>query len=225
MVVDDEPDVLKLIGLIVKPLGWEVLTLADSQEAARRLEGEKFEGFLLDVLMPEVDGFELAKRIRRSSLNREVPIIMLTGLDDVETMRKGFNAGATCFLGKPISQERLYALVRAMRGPLLREKRRHVRLPFRTAVNCRLGPHFDRPFVSLSETISEGGMSLGGSGGAEVGQELELEFGIAGASKLAGVRSKVLRKEPSGRIAVQFTEIAPEHLEAIRGYIGGGVKD
>jgi len=223
MIVDDEPDVLELIASMVEPLGWEVMRVSDSQEAARRLENEKFDGILLDVLMPELDGFELAKRVRGSSLNRQVPIIMLTGLDDAATMRKGFSAGATCFLGKPISQERLYGLFKAMRGLLLREKRRHVRLPFRATVKCRRGPYFDRQFTSLSASISEGGMALATSGGSEVGEELDLQFEMPGAPKPIKVRAKVAWKEKPDSIGVQFTEIDPAHRETIQEYISGGI--
>lgn len=138
MVVDDEPEVLQLIKVMIQPLRCDVLAISDSGEAARRLEAKKFDGVLLDVLMPHLDGIELARLIRKSALNRGVPIVMLTGLDDVNTTCRGFSAGATCFLGKPASRERLYALVKAMRASLLREKRRHARLPYRTAVNCRV---------------------------------------------------------------------------------------
>ena len=225
MIVDDEQEVLELIGSMVEPLGWEVLKLSDSQEAARRLENEKFDGILLDVLMPELDGFELARRIRGSPLNRQIPIIMLTGLDDVDTMRKGFNAGATCFLGKPISQERLYGLFKAMRGPLLREKRRYARLPFRATVKCRPGPDFDRQFTSLSVTISEGGMLLATSGGSEEGQELRLEFEMPGPKKSLKLRGRVVRKQKPDTIGIEFIDIDPAQRAAIQDYISGGIKD
>ena len=96
MVVDDEPAVLDLIKSMIEPMGCEIQTMDDSRAAAERLETEKFDGVLVDVVMPHLDGFELTKRIRRSRNNRE--IVMLTGFDDVDTIRKGFGAGATCFL-------------------------------------------------------------------------------------------------------------------------------
>jgi CheY-like chemotaxis protein len=95
MVVDDEPAALDLTKSRIETMGCEIQAMDDSRAAAERLETVKFEGALVDVVMPRLDGFELTKRIRRSRINREIPNVMLTGLDDVDTMRKGFDAGAT----------------------------------------------------------------------------------------------------------------------------------
>jgi len=103
LVVDDEQDILKLVKGLLEPLGVEVLGLADSREAAQRVNKEKFDGVFLDSRMPYLDGFGLAKSIRGSPLNGKVPIVMLSGANDVETMRKGFQAGITFFLSKPIT--------------------------------------------------------------------------------------------------------------------------
>ncbi len=139
LIVDDEPAVLKLFKTIVEPYGFEVLTLADSGEAARRLEKEKFDGLFVDAQMSHPDGFELTQSVRASRLNSRVPIVMFTGYHDVEAMRKGFRAGVTCFIGKPVNHERLSGVLKTMRGSMLREKRRYARLPYRTAVTCRSG--------------------------------------------------------------------------------------
>jgi len=129
LLVDDEPDVCRLFKAMVEPLGVEVCTSSDSQEAAVILENEKFDGIMLDVAMPNMDGFELARRIRSTPPNQQAPIIMITGLDDVETMRRAFGAGATFFIGKPFSREKVYAIFRTARGAMLAEQRRFARLP------------------------------------------------------------------------------------------------
>jgi c-di-GMP-binding flagellar brake protein YcgR len=149
---------------------------------------------------------------------------MITGLDDVETMRKGFKAGATCFLGKPINKERLYALIKAMRGAMLKEKRRHTRLPFRITVTCRVGPHFDRHFISTSSTISESGMSLELSGGLDAGQELQLEFAMPDFAKVLKVRARMVRSAPPDLIGVEFVNLQESSREAIQRYVEGAIK-
>lgn len=224
MVVDDDPPVLKLIKFMLEPLGCEVEPLSDSQEAARRVGAEKYDGIVLDAHMPQPDGFELTALARKSAVNHATPIVMLTGLDDVATMRRGFQAGATCFLGKPVSQERLTTLIKAMRGPLLTEKRRHARLPLRTPVECKPGPRFERRFVAASSSISEGGISFGPSGGLAVEQQVEVEFAIPGAPKPVRVRGHVVRVEMTDRVAVAFTELSDADRKAIRGYVGERVK-
>lgn len=221
--VDDEPDVLRMIKSIVEPLGCEILTVADSLEASRRLANEKFDGIFLDVQMPNMDGFQLAQQVRRSQLNRETPIVMLTGQDDVATMRKGFQSGVSCFLGKPISWQRMYSVIKAMRGPMLQEKRRTARLPFQTSVKCKTGPTDDQHFMSVSMMISEHGMFLGSSGGLEAGQELEVEFRMPDIPTLLNIRSKVVRKEPPDRIAIEFLNLAERDRDALRRYIAGNV--
>ena len=175
LLVDDEPDICKLIKTLLEPLGVEVHTLSDSREAALILERDKFDGIMLDVAMPGLDGFQLARRIRSTPPNQHAPIIMLTGMDDVETMRRAFEAGVTFFLGKPVSREKIYAIFRTARGAMLAERRRTGRLPYRTAVNVAWEA---QRFNSTSINISEGGMALEGSGPAAVGDVLTLEFSM-----------------------------------------------
>jgi DNA-binding response OmpR family regulator len=219
--VDDEQGVLNLLKSLVEPLGFEVLTVADSREAARRVETEKFDGAILDVRMPHLDGFKLCERIRATTINRDVPIVMLTGLDDAETMRRGFKAGSTFFLGKPFTPERIYPLFRAIRGVILREKRRHARLPYRTMVSCQWR---DKHFKAGSLNIGESGMALDNSGGVPVGEEIGLEFMLPQAEGAVNVRAKVLRKEPPDRTALEFLNLSPDDRNVIQQYILVGVK-
>jgi CheY-like chemotaxis protein len=246
MVVDDEPSVLKLIKSIVEPLGYEVLALADSRQAARRLETERFDGVVLDILMPHLDGFELARRARASPLNRGAPVLMITGLNDIDTMRKCFSLGVTFFLNKPFTCEQLYSLFSAARGSMLRERRRHARLPFCTTVECTFGKLGERHFRAVSLNLGESGMLLEPSGGLEVGQEVVLEFRLPltrdaqeaavkgpGESSfpeptppgfgLRTIRAKIVRKAPPDRIAAQFANLTPEDRELIQRYIMGRV--
>ena len=139
LLVDDEPEVCRLFKAMVEPLGVEVRTISDSQEAALILENEKFDGIMLDIAMPNLDGFELTRKIRSTPLNQQAPIIVITGMDDVDTLRRAFEAGATFFIGKPFSREKIYALFRTARGAMLAERRRSASLPYRTSVTCARG--------------------------------------------------------------------------------------
>jgi len=223
--VDDEPEILKLLKAMVEPLGCEVLMVADSRDALRLIESEKFDGVVVDVLMPHMDGFELTRCIRNSRLNRQVPIVMLTGLDDADTMRKGFNAGASFFLGKPFTRERITALFGAARGAMLKEKRKYARLPFRATVTCKWSGHHQGRFKAGSVDICEDGMLIGPSGGLDAGQEIELEFELPTGTAPLRPRAKVLRREKSDHIAVEFTTISTKDREAIKVYINARVKN
>ncbi len=220
MFVDDEPEVLKVIRAMVAPLGYQVSTFSDSQAAAERVKAEKFDGIFLDARMPHPDGFELAQTIRRSPLNSTVPVVMLTGYSDLETMRKAFRAGITFFLGKPITPERLRGILGAMLGAMLKEKRLHTRLFFRAAVTCKFGA---KRFKTESVNLSEGGVLLEDSGGAKPGDEVDLEFLVPPSPQPLALRAKAVRNEPPDRLGLQFLALSPEEREAVQTYITGRI--
>lgn len=220
LVVDDEPQVVKLIQSVAEHLGCEVMGTTDSRRAVERLEDTKFDGVFLDVRMPDPDGFELTRRARASRLNNNSPIVLFTGRDDIETMREGFKAGATCFLGKPLSPDRITKLVEAMRGAMLRERRRHQRLPYQTGVDCRAG---QRHFRSSSTSISENGMVLEISGGLALGDELLIEFAAPGGRGTVKGRVKVTHKDPPDSIGIEFLELSAADRDTIQRYISGSI--
>lgn len=212
---------MKVIKALVEPFGVEVLAMADSREAAQRATTDKFDGMIVDTKMPFLDGFGLVQVVRASHANSKVPIAMLTGMNDVETMRKGFKAGITFFLSKPVNMERLNTLVKAMRGTMLKERRRYARLPLRTAVTCQTG---DKHFQTESVNLSEGGLLLEASGGAKMGQELNAEFVVPPGNHLIKVQVRVVRKEAPDRIALQFLALDPEDRQSIQDYISDRIK-
>jgi DNA-binding response OmpR family regulator len=217
MVVDDDAQALALIKAVVEPLGYGVALFDDSKEALRHIDKQKLDAIFLDVQMPNLNGFELTQCIRRSRSNGVVPIVMITGCDDVNTMRQGFKVGVTFFLGKPLVPARLRGLMKAIHSVALRERRRYARLPLRTTVDCRTsGKRFETGCVNVSQT----GMLLENSGGFGIGQDLQLEFKVPGKRDPLKPRAKIVRKEED-RIGVQFTEVRPEDLQAIQSYIEG----
>jgi CheY-like chemotaxis protein len=222
LLVDDEPEICRMIKAMVQPLGVDVRTSSDSREAASILEHEKFDGIMLDVAMPGLDGFQLARKIRTTPPNQQAPIIMLTGMDDVETMRRAFEAGVTFFIGKPISRERVYAIFRTARGAMLAERRRNSRLPYRTAVNCVWE---EERFAATSTNISEGGMGLESSGGAAVGDQITLEFNMPEAKEPIKVTGKIRNKDASGRTSIEFIDPTEASRGVIREYIYGKITE
>ena len=216
LLVDDEPEVCRLVKTMVEPLGVEVRTSSDSQEAALILANEKFDGIMLDVAMPNLDGFELTRRIRSTPPNQQAPIIIITGFDDVDTIRHAFEAGATFFIGKPFSREKIYAIFRTARGAMLAERRRSASLPYRTSVTCaREGERFNATSVS----IGEGGMGLESSGTAQVDDVLALEFNMPDVKKPVKVTGRIRVKEAAGRTSIEFINPSDAGRDVIREYI------
>jgi CheY-like chemotaxis protein len=221
LAVDDEPDVLLILKAVGESLGCEVLTMTDSREAAERVDRQEFDGILVDVQMPHLDGFELTKRIRASGSNSRVPVVMLTGYDNIETMRRGYQAGITFFLGKPFTVEKLRGLLAVARGAMLKEKRQYARLPLRTAVTIRAGKV---QFKAESLNISEAGLLLEHSAGLAIGQEVELGFSVPQGRQPLRPRAQVVRLETPNRMGVKFLALAPSDQQAIQAYVSGLVK-
>ncbi len=113
LIVDEEPDVVRLIsvGFGMQQPNWEVISAADSEEAFAVLESEQPALVLLDVGLPDMDGFQILEHIRRYS---DVPVIMLTVRDDELSKVRGLELGADDYITKPFSHLELLARVRAV---------------------------------------------------------------------------------------------------------------
>ncbi len=208
LVVDDDRETLEVFRAAVEPLGYEVVALTGGGEAARRILAEKFDLIALAVLLPHIDGFELAARVRSSPSNRGVPILMFTAVDDAEAMRRGFTLGVTFYLEKPLSPEKVRGLFAAARGVMVEQRRRYVRLPVRVAVECEGG---GTRFRTRSLDLAQGGILLESSGGLAPGEMVETEFSLPGVRGPLNLAAKVARRILPDGIALEFIE--PEKLE------------
>jgi signal transduction histidine kinase/DNA-binding response OmpR family regulator len=114
LIVDDVPSNLMALGALLQPLGVRIVEAASGAEAIALAAREQFALVLLDVQMPGIDGFEVAKRLRQSDASRETPIIFLTAIHrDEEYARKGYELGGADYLMKPIDADVLRARARA----------------------------------------------------------------------------------------------------------------
>lgn len=118
LVVDDEESLTDLLSSALRFAGYDVDTASDGFDALRRVKSLTPDLVVLDVNMPEIDGFEVCRRIRRDGL--DVPVIFLTARDDIDDLRVGFRQGGDDYLTKPFSLEelglRIEALLRRSRG-------------------------------------------------------------------------------------------------------------
>ncbi len=103
LVVDDDTSMRLLARLSLEKEGCEVEEAEDGLKALSMLETLKPDLILLDVLMPEMNGFEVCKRVRELPGREQIPVCMMTGLDDTESINQGYQAGATDFITKPIN--------------------------------------------------------------------------------------------------------------------------
>lgn len=124
LVVDDEPKALILLRHLAEPEGHRVLTAERGAEAIAIALREHPDVILLDVMMPEMDGFEVCRRLRADPALATVPIILLTALDDRESRLRGLEAGADDFITKPFDATELRIRLRTLRR-LNRYRRLH----------------------------------------------------------------------------------------------------
>ncbi len=106
MLVDDEPDILYLVSKMLEKEGYEVVTARSGDEALEKLKGVKPDLMLLDVMMPGLNGWETAKRIRSDPAFKSLPVAMLTVKSSEEDMEKSFKySGSHGHIPKPIVKE------------------------------------------------------------------------------------------------------------------------
>jgi CheY-like chemotaxis protein len=111
LVVDDDEMVLMALNELLTPEGYEVHQVSSGAEALKRLHETPYDILLLDVIMPEMDGFELCRRIREREDCKEVPIVFLTAKSREEDRAQGLEVGGNLFLSKPISPEKLLTII------------------------------------------------------------------------------------------------------------------
>jgi DNA-binding response OmpR family regulator len=125
LVVDDEPAILELVSFNLKKEGYDVVTAADGKSALEVFVTEKPDLVVLDLMIPEPDGYEVCKLIRAQSA---VPVIMLTARGEEQDRVRGLDLGADDYVVKPFSPRELLARVRAVlrRSPVVQETDRLV---------------------------------------------------------------------------------------------------
>jgi response regulator RpfG family c-di-GMP phosphodiesterase len=112
--VDDEPVNLKLFDAFLVPQGYEVLHAASGPRALEIVRSQKVDLVLLDVMMPEMNGYEVCQRIKEDREQDNIPVVMITSLQHRKERIKGIEAGAEEFISKPIDQGEVLARIRML---------------------------------------------------------------------------------------------------------------
>lgn len=113
LVTEDDPVNLLLVKGILAPLGHTVFTAVNGTEAKVLIGDHQFDMMLLDVMMPDIDGFSLTRHCRQDPRHRDIPILIITALSGKNDLIKGFEAGATDYVSKPFHATELLHRVRA----------------------------------------------------------------------------------------------------------------
>ena len=103
LVVDDDLTTRSIATAALKDAGFELIEAGDGIEALEKYANHQPDLVLLDLMMPQLDGFETARRLRRTPGGQRIPIIVMTGLEDSEAIERAYQVGATDFISKPIN--------------------------------------------------------------------------------------------------------------------------
>ena len=114
LVVDDTPMNVKILADVLTFKGFSVVTAGGGTEGLAKVETEKPDLVLLDVMMPDLDGYSVCRAIRANPVTALLPVVMITALDPGSERVKGIEAGADDFLAKPINQPELLARVKSL---------------------------------------------------------------------------------------------------------------
>jgi uncharacterized protein (TIGR02266 family) len=215
LVVEDDAPSLELMEEVLTSLKAQVLPVNDGRNAASRINQEKFDGIFLDLEMPNMHGFDLTRHIRESSWNRSTPIVIVTGRDERSTMQQAFAIGANFFLQKPVDRRKLTTLFRAVRGAMLENRRRNVRVPLRTDVLCTNGSTSIR---GMTWNLSQGGILIDSASSLKAGDIVRLLFRLPmSGEQIDGAGVVVWVSE--NRQGIRFTKMNPQSSNAIKDFI------
>lgn len=114
MIVDDNKITTKLLRRYIEAHGYEVVEAYDGIDCLEKFEERLPDAVILDVMMPRLDGYETVKRLKAEARTKEIPVVIVTALNDVSNQIKSIEAGADDFLSKPIDEKLLIAKVKLL---------------------------------------------------------------------------------------------------------------
>lgn len=215
LVVDDDLDSVKLIGVMLQRQGYEIVAAQSGAQALAKAQTENPDLVILDIMMPDMDGYEVCHRLRANPATADLPIIMFTAKTMVGDKVAGFQAGADDYLAKPVHPAELASRVKAV---LLRSARRGTveQAPMRAKVFGFLGSKGGVGTTTLAVNVAVALVQ-----GPAKGQQVvlaDMRSGMAAVSLQLGLRRHGgmarLLEEPIGRIEARMVEAQLEEHRA-----------
>lgn len=114
LAVDDEKHIVRLVQINLQKEGYEVATASTGKEALEKVSEFSPDLIVMDVMMPEMDGFEALKKLKENPATREIPVIMLTAKAQDADVFRGWQSGADLYLTKPFNPAELLTFVRRL---------------------------------------------------------------------------------------------------------------
>jgi CheY-like chemotaxis protein len=216
LVVDDDLPTCRLIQAILHSADMETMIVTDSAQAADLLRQQKFDAVFLDVNMPAPDGMELMRQIRAAGPNQKTPVIMITGEEDRSVLARGFQAGVTFFLFKPINKERLLNLSRVAQGTIEHEKRRFQRVVVHRKAQVTLNE--DRLEAETID-VSLNGVLVQASRTFPVGSRVQVRLDLLPGKQPITADGIVARVIGLARMGVHFDRIGTAESQRLQDFL------
>lgn len=113
LIVDDDPHAIEILTRMLSREGYACVSAASGAAALQTMQRQTVDVILLDVMMPEMDGLQVCERLRADESWRQIPVILLTAKDDIETRVRGMSLGVSEYLTKPINKRELFTRIAA----------------------------------------------------------------------------------------------------------------
>jgi DNA-binding response OmpR family regulator len=113
LIVDDDPHAVEILTRMLEREGYDCVSAASGAAALQLVRAQTVDVILLDVMMPEMDGLQVCERLREDNELRQIPVILLTAKDDMETRSRGMALGVSEYLTKPVNKRELFLRIAA----------------------------------------------------------------------------------------------------------------
>ena len=212
LIVDDDLDTLRLVGLMLQKQGYEIEAANNGEQGLRKAAEDDPDLILLDVMMPDMDGYEVARRLRLNPKTSNIPILMFTAKSQLDDKVTGFEAGVDDYLTKPTHPTELHAHVRALLA--------------RSFKNQTVTIHSDNKAFIVGVISARGGigvstvsLNLGSYLQSEMGIETivaEILSGMGSMGRYLGLEnfanlSSLLKKTPESISPAEIAEVVKKH--------------
>ena len=216
LIVDDDPLICDLLSKILVNAGMEALALTKSSEASSVLKERKFDLVFMDLHMPDPDGIELTRQMRRSLSNRMTTVILISDDQRPSALAIGFEAGASFFVYKPIDRDRLIKLVRATQGTIEYERRRTRRIRVRQKVLLRFGTE---EVEAETVDISLNGILVSARRTFPLGSSVRLSLQLSKDARPFTGTGSVARVAAANQMGIHLGRLSPAESERLQDFL------
>lgn len=195
LIVEDEPSLLQAIAVCLRAEGYEVVTARDGAEALARVIESLLDAIIIDIRMPGMDGYKLARNLRSNPRTALIPIIFLTSRDETSDRVEGFRSGVDAYLTKPFEPDELTAVVQNIFNRIERTRAEFARFVGQ--------PQEEREMTLIDEALTEAELRIAQTVARGLSnKEVAAEFGLSVRTVENHISRILAKKNFSNRVEI-----------------------